>query len=148
MADRANQTFKVVNDVAVLSFTWLGSLATGAVSNTDTNATTITPYLLGKWKVISATTIPNSSPASAPSANYDLTLKDVYGVDIMGGALTNRSATAIETVEPLIGTNQVKYPVTSALTFAVSGNTATLGGGKCHFIFERIRSLDPGVFTR
>lgn len=36
--------------------------------------------------------------ATAPTANYDLTITDSDGIDLVGGALMNRSATASEEV--------------------------------------------------
>lgn len=52
------------------------------------------------WNLFMAVTDPGST---APTANYDITITDQYGVDVMGGQLENRSDTESEQVVPKIG---------------------------------------------
>jgi len=43
-------------------------------------------------------------PVDGPSANYDVTLLDEEGVDLLGGTGANRHTTNTETTYPLLGT--------------------------------------------
>ena len=51
-----------------------------------------------------------TNPGTAPTTDYDITLIDRTGADVMGGTLTDRSATVTETVVPKLhddGTDRV-----------------------------------------
>lgn len=54
--------------------------------------------------------------ATAPAANWDLTVEDSDGVDIMAGETQNRSGTVAEQAEPLFGTNYNPRMVVDGLT--------------------------------
>ena len=60
----------------------------------------------------------------APDANYDVTILDSRGVDVFGGELTNRSASATEQTMPKIGNAYGERWVNSDLELALAGNTA------------------------
>ena len=68
--------------------------------------------------------------ATAPTPNYDIDLDDSGGMDIMGGALDNRSATAREGALPLLrGNYQVIFnegPLTIQVTTAGTSKTIEL----------------------
>lgn len=55
---------------------------------------------------------------TAPADNYDITISDSDGVDIMGGELTNRDTATSEQVVPKIGSAYGARPVQGALTVA------------------------------
>lgn len=61
--------------------------------------------------------------ATAPTDNYDLTLSDADGVDVMGGALANRDEAVSEQAMPLIGGAYGPVRVDSILTLAGSNNS-------------------------
>lgn len=65
--------------------------------------------------------------ATAPSANYDLTFVNSHNIDVMGGALANRSASAAEAEMPLSGTTPVRMPVDGAhsIVCAAGSNLVT-----------------------
>jgi len=65
--------------------------------------------------------------ATAPTTLYDITLKDANGVDVMGGALSDRSATATEMTMPKLNGNYTMIPVPGVLTMDVTnaGNSKT-----------------------
>jgi hypothetical protein len=68
-------------------------------SNAD--GTAITPYVTIKGTVLKVTTYP-SDGATSPTANYDITLKDAAGTDLLGSQLLNRSEANVETIAPYI----------------------------------------------
>jgi hypothetical protein len=67
----------------------------------------------------------------APTASYDITLEDAYGVDVAGGALADRSATASEQAMPLISATPVQRTVQGVLTFKLANNSVNSATGKC-----------------
>lgn len=91
---------------------------TYTMSTTGT-ATTTTAI---KGRVIAVETNPGTT---APSDNYDLTINDSNGADIMGGALTNRDTANTEMAIPLVGAlaAPLGIPVDSVLSIISSGNT-------------------------
>ena len=66
---------------------------------------------------------------AAPSDNYDITLKDSSGYDIMGGKLANRDEATTEVSQPYDGTagSYVAFPVIGPLTLAIAdmGNSTS-----------------------
>lgn len=62
----------------------------------------------------------------APTDNYDITVTDANGNDIFGGELTNRDASASESVEPAIPYIRVNL---KDLTFNLSGNSENAATG-------------------
>lgn len=61
----------------------------------------------------------------APDDNYDLTLTNANGADIMGGSIANRSATATQRSFPLVGTSSAVVPNKGKLTLNVTNNSAS-----------------------
>lgn len=59
----------------------------------------------------------------APTDDYDLTISDADGVDVMGGTLGNRDTANSEQALPLIGAGYGTVRVDSVLTLAGSGNS-------------------------
>jgi len=74
--------------------------------------------------------------ATAPTASYDVTLVDSEGVDVMGGALNDRSATASEQAMPLISGNPVPRLVLGSLTFKLANNSVNSATGTCNVFFQ------------
>ena len=70
--------------------------------------------------------------STAPQTLYDITLKNTYGLDIMGGALADRSATVTEYIEPYNATQNTyrSMPNHGALTLAISNIVTNAGTGK------------------
>jgi len=71
----------------------------------------------------------------APTANYNITLKDGTGLDVMHGALQNRSDTVTEyarcsVVEPM------DRPVAGAVGFALTGNSVNSAVGAVYVYVE------------
>ena len=79
-----------------------------------------TPFNLDGF-IILAIVVPSATVA--PQASYDIELQDENGVDIMGGALSNLSATDPAQAMPLFGTDFFAPRfVSGPLTIAMSGN--------------------------
>jgi len=107
--------------LSVVTFSWTSDDATGAVSAT-TNAE-IDKFMTGKILMF-VITDPGSS---APTDNYDATLTDGYGVDIMEAGLANRDTANSEQVKPKTNGSDDNRLITGALTLAVTnaGNSST-----------------------
>src|SRR5574343_100376 len=74
------------------SNTWLWCITLTWTAHTDGSFTSVaTPYIDGM--VLMAETNPG---ATAPTANYDITLTSSDGVDVFGGALLNRHTSTSE----------------------------------------------------
>lgn len=92
----------------------------------DADEVTSFPY---NGKIENLTTIP--SGAAAPTADYDITLTDSDGVDVLAGAGVDRSATAQENVVSA----SLGAVVESALTLTV----AAAGNAKSGDVYVFIR---------
>ena len=66
----------------------------------------------------------------APTDDYDITLTDTDGVDVLGGAGADRDTANSEQIMPLVGAVSVPCRVDSALTLAVSGNSVNSAEGE------------------
>jgi len=101
-------------NLATLTLAWTSDDATGAVS--ATTSTEITNQIAGKYIVLVVT----DPGATAPTDDYDITITDANGVDVMGGALANRDTSNTEQILPLIGTSSGPRPVATALTLNIT----------------------------
>jgi hypothetical protein len=108
-------------NMATLSFAWTTTSAGAASTTTSTSDTDL---IAGKYVTLVVT---DPDGTSAPTDDYDITIKDTNGVDIVGGALANRDTANTEQTMPAILTGlYFPRPVATALTFAV----AAAGSGK------------------
>lgn len=73
--------------------------------------------------------------ATAPQDNYDITLTDADGVDILMSAGTNRHTTTSQYAVVPIGTYFNRIPIDGGLTFNLSGNNVNSATGTAKFIF-------------
>ncbi|MEN6375532.1 MAG: hypothetical protein ABFD75_12260 [Smithella sp.] len=101
-------------NMSTLTLSWVSDDATGAVSATTTTA--ITDQIAGKYIVLVVT----DPGATAPTDDYDITITDANGVDVMGGALANRDTANTEQALPLMGTFGGPRPIATALTLNVT----------------------------
>ena len=76
--------------------------------------------------------------ATAPTDNYDITIEDSDGVDVLGGAGANRDAANTERVMPLYGTTPHPCPINGALTVKIAGNVVNAATGKIKLYFVRM----------
>ena len=99
---------RIAPDLYRLNIAWTSDAA-GAVSHTTRAVDGV---------VLFAETDP---AATSPTALYDVTVTTATGVDVFANGLLNRSATATETARPYAGAGFGSYPVSGALTVAVTG---------------------------
>jgi len=75
---------------------------------------------------------------TAPQALYDLTLTDAYGLDIMGGALADRSATVTQQAFPALLTGVYgSRRVNGRLTLNLTNNNVNAATGVVDIFFYR-----------
>lgn len=134
-AGTVTQTLEKIQgtNLAVLTFSWTGDASDGTVPSTDTSAA-ISAAIKGMG-IIEVRTTPG---ATAPTALYDITLSNADGLDLMGGALANRSATLAEAVLPQNAAgDQFARGIDSALTLAISNNSVHSATGTVKVILSR-----------
>ena len=112
---------------------WVADAAAATVPNTAlVSAGDYSAYLAGRSCGL-AVTIPDGT--TAPTANYDITIEDANGIDMMGGQLTNRSATAKEQVVPKIGDVYGARLCSGIWTFKLANNAVNSAAGTCYLYF-------------
>jgi hypothetical protein len=72
--------------------------------------------------------------ATAPTDDYDITLTDAYGCDVMGGALADRDTTATEQAMPIIGGASTGALVLDSLTVNITGNSVNSATGTVYVL--------------
>jgi len=126
----ADQTNKPVGgDVWCLTFTWTAAGGGGAYT-----AETSRDDIVG-W-VMRVETDPG---ATAPTDNYDITLKNTRTLDISGGNLANRDTANTETVMPKPGANDGAFFNDSTLVHAITGNSVANAVGVTKVFYLRSR---------
>jgi len=104
--------------LATLTFTCTASADDASFPSTATSST-ITDQIAGR-KILEVRTNPG---ATAPQALYDIVLNDSDGIDLMGGTLADRSATASQRAIPALATGIYGgSAITGALTLAITNN--------------------------
>lgn len=119
--------------VSVLIYSWLGDSVDGSVPATPGNAP-IDGY------VFLVTTNPG---AVAPTEGYDVTLTDTDGMDIMGGELADRSASASEQAVPKINDAYISRYVSGTITLNITNNSALGAKGKVSIFFKNNNGVRP-----
>lgn len=123
------------NLVKTVSVSWT-SASNGTVS--EAFSQTDMAYIRG-YMLCGMLTDPSAS-ALAPDDNYDITLKDATGYDLLGGMGADRDTANTEYVPVRLDTNNGVFgciPVVgSSLTFAVSG-AGDANGGVALFYFVK-----------
>ena len=101
----------------------------------ESQSTGIDAWLNG-WSLFKVQTKPGTA-AAQPDDDYDITVTDAEGYDIMGGELINRDETNTEEAVPKIDAVYGPQPNISAWTITVSGQTAAAGTGEIYMFFSR-----------
>jgi len=86
-------------------------------------ATAISTYIssqLAGWYLYYLRTNPGTT---APTDNWDFTITDAHGIDVLGGAGANRHTTTSQEIVPLLGSSPFAKPFTDTWTLNVSGST-------------------------
>lgn len=94
MAGTVTQVHNKLGHIKTVVFTCTADA--GAATFPDTAITgSIDGFLVGLF---------TNPGATAPTDNYDITLEDSNGIDVLGGAGGNRHTTASQMADPVIGT--------------------------------------------
>lgn len=103
----------------IITITWTADSAAATVPSTD-----IPGMVYGVLQ-----RIVTNPGATAPTDNYDITITDSDGFDVLGGVGANRDTTTTEEAEILM----VSMPriVANTLTFNLSGNSVNSALGTC-----------------
>jgi hypothetical protein len=108
-------------------WSWTADDTTGAITSKASDD-------IINGEVVHAETNPG---ATAPTANYDITISNANAVDIMGGELGDRSASVSEQAMPKMGSAYGDRVVNSVLTFAAANNSVNSATGTCKVIVRR-----------
>jgi len=121
------------NDVYTVTLAWTAG-AGGGVTAVPISGP-ITEQMQGRY-IIQVLIVPGSGGA-APTTLYDITLLDPNGIDVMGGALGDRSATATEVARPLPDPTKYSGLITGVLTFTLTNNTNASATGTAILFIQR-----------
>lgn len=94
-AVQSSRSFGPAGQDATEKIEWAWLTSTGAIDDTVSGA--VTPFKVDGL-VIMMVTVPDES--NPPTDNYDITITDEDGRDVLGGNGANRDAVAIEDVQP------------------------------------------------
>lgn len=88
------------------------------------------------WYLFKVQTKPGAA-AAQPDDDYDITITDAEGHDVMGGELANRDESNTEEAVPKIDTVYGPQPNISSWTITVSGQTTAAGTGEIYMFFSQ-----------
>lgn len=113
--------------------TWTADVSDGSVPDTAFSA-----IIMRDIKSLYAGQAITDPGSTAPTASYDITIVDEYGIDIYGGALADRSASSGERTYPkLTSSIYITNPIIGNLTFKLAGNSVHSATGTLVLIFGR-----------
>lgn len=98
-------------------------------------ADTVVDELYMKGYGFSLHSVVTDPGSPAPQDNYDITIEDADGIDILGGAGANRDTANTERALPLYGSVAAPAPLDGALTVKISGNNIPGAKGKIVLVF-------------
>lgn len=99
---------------------WVGDSSTGSVPATA----------IGRVDGYIVRVVTNPG-AVAPTANYDITITDSDGADVLGAMCENRSATLSEQITPLVGAAYTPVLILNdVLTFNLANNSVASATGQ------------------
>lgn len=113
-----------------LVFSWIADSSDGSVPAT-TSMLRIDGYII---KVIT------NPGTTAPTDNYDITLTNIDGADVVHGELANRDTTNTEEIVPIPADNVTVYggsAVIGRITLNITNNSVNSATGTVTVIYER-----------
>jgi hypothetical protein len=135
-AGTLTQSYKVFGDVTVVTLAWAAG-GSGVFTSTAFSST-IMAQILGKWLYI-AETYPGASSA-APTDQYDITITNSSGLDVVGGVLADRAtATNERRVVKLDSTSTISGGayITDTLTLNIANNSNASATGTIKLFFGK-----------
>ena len=125
-AESVTQSLQAGGQIQVLQMVW--------VTDSSGNLTaTATGYPVEGF-LMAVETVPSAT--AAPTTLYDVVLNNAQGLDMMGGALGDRSATAAEMTLPLLNGIYTMLPEPGLLTLDVT-NAGNSKSGTVRIYFVR-----------
>jgi hypothetical protein len=112
-------------DAIIVHFAWTADAADGSVPATLSGEGEDWPINYSGC-IYAMETNPGST---APTADYDITLTDSDGVDMLGGGGADRSATVSEIVPAKIGTVFGCFPTQNEFTLTITNNSVNSATG-------------------
>jgi hypothetical protein len=117
-AGTCTQDLTQMNLIQLLTFTCTADSADGSFPSTVTSLN-YTDRLKG-WYLYKVITNPGTT---APTDNWDFTITDGDGIDVLGGAGANRHTTTSQSIIPLLTSNNYAQPFLDTWTLAITGNS-------------------------
>jgi hypothetical protein len=117
--------------IRVHTIDWTAA-ADGSVADIPIDELFLTGY---GYSLHSMATVPGSP---APTDNYDITIEDVDGIDVLGGAGMNRDTANAERVMPLYGSTPHPTPINGKLTIKIANNAVNGAKGLIKLYFVRM----------
>ena len=117
---------RIGDEYTLVTYTWT------AASNGSVPATACKATMAGY--VVKVVTDPG---ATSPTDDYDITLTDSDGVDVMGGTLADRDETNTEQVVPKIGAAYGASFFTGGLTMTITNNSVDSATGEVMVYISR-----------
>jgi hypothetical protein len=107
--------------LCVITYDWTADASAATIPSTA--GPSVTGY------VVLVITDPGST---APTPNYDITLTDAYGCDVMGGSLADRHTSTTEQALPKVGDVYAGRFVSGPLTLNITNNAVNSATGKVY----------------
>lgn len=119
--------------VQVLTYTATADSAAATFPTAAMSSATLSQ--LKGWYLYKIITNPGST---APTDNWDFTLSDSDGIDVLGGNGANRHTTTSQMIAPLLTTGvYFAQPVLDTWTLAITGNSVNSAGIVIKAVFVR-----------
>lgn len=131
MAGTVTTTLTKIDNVMELTFAWTADASAATVP-----ATAVPTHMVKSIKGLSCVLGTTNPGSTAPTDGYKVTVTDSDGIDIFGGAMWARSATASEQAAPVLNGNAVKRVTNGALTLNISDNLVNSATGTVKLYFS------------
>jgi len=119
------------NNLRVIKIDWVDSPAL----TMESQFSGIDSWIEG-WYLFKVQTKPGTGGAQ-PDDDYDITITDAEGLDVMGSELLNRDETNAEEAVPKVDISYGPQPNISSWTITVSGQTTAVATGEIYLFFAK-----------
>jgi hypothetical protein len=126
MAPMLHAEGSVTQSIAVnrdRSMAFVTLTVTGDATNGRVPATTLSDEICGQIYGHFLYMIVTDPGSPAPTDNYDITITNAIGLDVLGGAGENRDTANTERARPKVGSTDTSIPIDGALTLNVTNNS-------------------------
>jgi hypothetical protein len=126
--------------MCVFTFSWTGDSTDGVVDADSASGAVMTTANFTKVRGYFAYPIITDPGSTSPTAAYDITLPDSSGLDLAGGLLADRSATATQRIVPKVDTTNSIYggtPLLSPITLTITNQSVNSATGTVTIVLWR-----------